>query len=159
MTSRTDLGTSPTAVGKQPDTWFSSFKHQGFYARQVAIATILGGLYMHLTRLFLGDDLVLRYVFTPLYDMVLTVPMLYAGVVGLLTWNRIQFRGTMHKIAYGLAWFYIAGSVPMHIWYAYLNNTTEYLRAFPMWWTIVLFPVYTGIIVLMWRLRYKQNAV
>jgi len=154
----TNLGTSPTVVGKQPNTWFASFKRQGFYARQVAIVTILGGLYMHITRLFLGDDLVLRYVFTPFYDMVLTVPMIYAGVVGLLTWNRIQFRGTAHTIAYGLAWFYIAGSVPMHIWYAYLHHTTEYLRSFPLWFTVVLFPVYTGIILLMWRLRYKQNA-
>src|SRR5215211_5413610 len=105
MATRTHLGTTPTLVDKQPDSWFASFKRQGFYARQVAIITILGGLYMHITRLFLGDDLVLRYVFTPLYDMVLTVPMLYAGVVGLLIWNRIQFRSTAHKIAYGLAWF------------------------------------------------------
>ena len=124
MATYTNPGTTSTIVGNQPDTWFESFKRQGFYARQVAILTILGGLYMHITRLFLGDDLVLRYVYTPLYDMVLTVPMLYAGVVGLLTWNRIQFRGTAHKIAYGLAWFYIAGSVPLHIWNAYINNTT-----------------------------------
>ena len=154
----TNLGATPTVAGTRPDTWFESFKGQGFYARQVAIVTILGGLYMHITRLFLGDDLVLRYVFTPIYDMVLTVPMIYAGVVGLLTWNRIQFRGAAHKIAYGLAWFYIAGSVPMHIWNAYLNHTTEYLRSFPLWFTVVLFPVYTGIILLMWRLRYKQSA-
>jgi hypothetical protein len=158
MATHTNLGTVPTAVGTQPDTWFESFKRQGFYARQVAILTILGGLYMHITRLFLGDDLLLRYVFTPLYDMVLTVPMIYAAVAGLLSWNRIQFHGTAHKIAHGLAWFYIALSIPMHIWYAYLNNTTEYLRGFPLWWTIVLFPVYTGIIVLMWRLRYKDDA-
>jgi hypothetical protein len=40
---------------------------------------------MHIMRLFLGDDLVLRYVYTPLFDRVLTLPMIYAGVVGLLT--------------------------------------------------------------------------
>ncbi len=159
MITRTNPSTTSTVVGKQQGTWFESFKRQGFYARQVAMFTIMVGIYMHITRLFLGDDLVLRYVFTPLFDQVLTLPMMYAGVAGLLTWNRIQFRGAAHTIAYGLAWFYIAGSVPMHIWYAYLNNTTEYLRAFPLWWTIALFPVYTGIIVVMWRLRYKQNAV
>jgi hypothetical protein len=81
MATYTNPGTTSTVVGKQPDSWFASFKRQGFYARQVAIVTILGGLYMHITRLFLGDDLVLRYVFTPLYDRVLTMPMLYAGVV------------------------------------------------------------------------------
>jgi hypothetical protein len=158
MATYTNPGTTSTIVGKQPGSLVESFKRQGFYARQVAIVTILVGIYMHITRLFLGDDLVLRYVFTPLFDQVLTLPMIYAGVAGLLTWNRIQFRSTAHTIAYGLAWFYIAGSVPMHIWYAYLNHTTEYLRAFPMWFTVVLFPVYTGIIVLMWRLRYKQST-
>ena len=60
MATRTHLGTSPTIVGNQPDSWFKSFKRQGFYARQVAIVTILAGIDLHITRVFLGDDLVLR---------------------------------------------------------------------------------------------------
>ena len=140
-------------------TWFERFKRQGFYFQYIAIATILGGLYLHISRVFLGDDLLIQYVFTPLFDKLLTIPMFYAGVTGLLIWNRIQFRNTRHKIAYGLALFYIAGSVPLHIWNAYLNNSTEYLRWFPLWFTFLLFPIYTGIIVLMWRLRLKENSV
>ena len=149
----------PTSRMNTPSlTWFENFKRQGFYFRYVAIATILGGLYLHISRVFLGDDLVLKYVFTPLYDRVLTIPMLYAGVTGLLVWNQIQFRNTLHKFAYGLTLFYIAGSVPLHIYQAYLHNTTEYLRWFPMWFTFLLFPIYTGIIVLIWRLRYKESS-
>ena len=149
---------SSRSVNISSSSWFERFKAQGFYFQYVAIATILGGLYLHISRVFLGDDLVIQYVFTPLFDRVLTVPMFYAGVTGLLIRNRIQFLNTRHKIAYGLALFYIAGSVPLHIWQAYLNNTTEYLRWFPLWFSFLLFPIYTGIIVLMWRLRLKGSS-
>jgi len=139
-------------------TWFEDFKRQGFYFRYVAIVTILGGLYLHISRLFLGDDLLIRYIFTPLFDKVLTIPMLYAGVTGLLIWGRIDFRSPRHKFAYGLSLFYIAGSVPLHLWNAYLHNTTEYIRWFPLWFSFLLFPIYTGIIALMWRIRLKGSS-
>lgn len=140
------------------NTWFENFKRQGFYFKYVAIVTILMGLYMHISRTFLGDDLLIQYIFTPAFDRILTLPMTYAGVTGLLIWNRIEFRSNRHKFAYGMALFYIAGSVPLHIWNAYLNNTTEYIRWFPLWFTFLLFPIYTGIIALMWRLRFKENS-
>ena len=139
-------------------TWFETFKREGYYFRHFAIATILGGLYLHISRVFLGDDLLLQYIFTPLFDKVLTVPMLYAGVTGLLIWNRIQFNSTKHKFAFGMSLFYIAGSVPLHIWNAYLNNTTEYLRFFPLWFTFLLFPIYIGIIMLTWRIRINEGT-
>ncbi|HXD09807.1 MAG TPA: hypothetical protein VN653_07080 [Anaerolineales bacterium] len=143
--------------GSSP-TWFEAFKREGYYFRYVAIATILGGLYLHLSRVFLGDDLLIQYIFTPRFDQVLTVPMFYAGVTGLMVRKQIQFNGTRHKIAFGLALFYIAGSVPLHIWNAYLYNTTEYLRWFPLWFSFLLFPIYIGIIVLVWRIRFKEVA-
>jgi uncharacterized membrane protein YhdT len=149
--------TSSTMNGSS-STWFEAFKREGYYFRYVAIATILGGLYLHLSRVFLGDDLLIQYIFTPRFDQVLTVPMFYAGVTGLMAWKQIQFQSTRHKIAFGLALFYIAGSVPLHIWNAYLNNTTEYLRWFPLWFSFLLFPIYIGIIVLVWRIRFRENA-
>jgi uncharacterized membrane protein YhdT len=149
--------TSSTMNGSS-STWFEAFKREGYYFRYVAIATILGGLYLHLSRVFLGDALLIQYIFTPRFDQVLTVPMFYAGVTGLMAWKQIQFQSTRHKIAFGLALFYIAGSVPLHIWNAYLNNTTEYLRWFPLWFSFLLFPIYIGIIVLVWRIRFRENA-
>ena len=146
------------SMDRSSSTWSENFKRRGYYFQYVAIATILGGLYMHISRVFLGDDLLIQYIFTPLFDQILTIPMLYAGVTGLLIWNRIDFHGIKHKIAYGLALFYIAGSVPLHVWNAYLNDTTEYIRWFPLWFTFVLFPIYTGIIMLMWRLPLKGKS-
>jgi len=156
--STNQIHSSSPGINTSVPTWLERFKRQGFYFQYVAIATILGGLYMHISRVFLGDDLLIQYIFTPFFDRILTIPMFYAGVTGLLLWNRIQFRNTMHKIVYGLALFYIAGSVPLHIWNAYLNNTTEYIRWFPLWFTFLLFPIYIGIIGLMWRLRYKEDT-
>ena len=143
---------SVRSTAASSSTWFEEFKRRGFYFQFAAITTILTGLYMHISRVFIGDDLLIQHIFTPLFDRVLTLPMLYAGVTGLLIWNRIRFNNTRHKIVYGLALFYIAGSVPLHIWNAYINNTTEYIRWFPLWFTFLLFPIYAGIITLIWRL-------
>src|SRR4051794_12213258 len=95
----TNLGTSPTVVGKQPDTWFESFKRQGFAFRYAAMITILTGLYVHITRLFLGDDLLVQHVVTLLFDKLLIMPMAYAAITGLLAWRQMQFRGFWHKLA------------------------------------------------------------
>ncbi|MEZ4869489.1 MAG: hypothetical protein R3C14_49655 [Caldilineaceae bacterium] len=96
-------------------SWWTIFQRHGYYANYVAIATIICGIYLHVTRFFLGDALLIQYVFTAAYDMVLTVPMAYACILGVLNWRRIEFRNTGHKIAYGLAIFYIAGSIPLHV--------------------------------------------
>ncbi len=37
------------------DIWFESFKRQGFYFPYAAMITILTGVYVHMTRLFLGS--------------------------------------------------------------------------------------------------------
>jgi len=136
-------------------SWWTTFQRRGYFANYVAIATIICGIYLHVTRFFLGDALLIQYVFTAAYDMVLTIPMAYAGIFGVLNWRRVLFHNTGHKIAYGLAIFYIAGSIPLHV-QAFFTHWTGYISWFPMWFSIVLMPVYVGIIVLMWRLRYRQ---
>ena len=60
MATRIQLGTTATVVDNQPDTWFESFEHQGFYFRYAAVITIITGLYVHITRLFVGDDLLVQ---------------------------------------------------------------------------------------------------
>ena|SRR5438477_3989688 len=134
--------------------WTGSFKNQGYYFRQVGAVTILIGLYMHVTRAFIGDDLLLAHVFTPTFDRVLTVPMVYAAVTGLMAWRHIPFRGVRDKVRYGIVLFYVAGSVPLHVYNVYLHDSTEYIRFFPMWFSYLLFPIYGAIIWILWRLPY-----
>lgn len=139
--------------------WLRLWRRQGYYFRPVAIATLVCGLYIHLTRVIFGDDLLLQYLVTPRFDKVLTLVIVYAVVAGVLSWRQIAFRSTMHRIGYGLGWFYLAISVPVHIWTAYIQNSTEYLRAFPLWWTYVLFLLMPALILLFWRLRYTEQRV
>jgi hypothetical protein len=135
------------------DEW----RRHGYFFRQAAIITFAMGLYLHVTRVFLGDDLVLEHVFTPAYDRVLTVPMVYAAVTGALAYRGIPFRGAWHRRVYWLVWFYIAGSVPLHIYNAYLMDSTAYVRSAPLWWTYVLIALFPGIIWFYQRLPSPQG--
>src|SRR3954470_6146631 len=107
MTTNINLGMAPTAAGAQPETWFAAFKRQGFAFRYAAMITILTGLYVHITRLFLGDDLLVQHVVTLLFDKLLIMPMAYAAITGLLAWRQMQFRGVWHKLAIGWIILYI----------------------------------------------------
>jgi hypothetical protein len=115
MATYTNPGTTSTIVGKQPGRRVESFKRQGFSFRYAALITILTGLYVHITRLFLGDDLLVRHIITLLFDKLLILPVTYAAVSGLLAWRRIQFQSIWHKLALGWIVLYITLSVPLHI--------------------------------------------
>jgi hypothetical protein len=159
MATRTDLGTSPTIVGNQPDSWFESFRRQGFSFRYAALITILTGLYVHITRLFLGDDLLVQHVVTPLFDKVLIVPMTYAAVSGLLAWRQMQFQSIWHILAMGWIVLYITLSVPLHIYVSYVLGSTKPLTAFPLAVSYGLLPMYVSMLVLLGRLRFKESAI
>jgi hypothetical protein len=151
-------GTTPTIVGNQPDTWFASFKRQGFYFRYAALITIITGLYVHITRLFLGDDLLVQHVATLLFDKLLILPMTYAAVSGLLAWRRMQFQSIWHKLALGWIVLYITLSAPLHIYVSYVLGSTRPLTAFPLAVSYGLLPMYVGMLVLLGRLRFKESV-
>jgi hypothetical protein len=159
MATRTPLGTTATAVSNQPDTWFESFKRQGLYFRYAALITIISGLYVHVTRLFLGDDLLVQFVVTLLFDKLLILPMTYAAVSGLLGWHWMQFQNIWHKLALGGIILYITLSVPLHIYVSYyVLGSTRPLTAFPLAASYGLLPMYVGMLVLLGRLRFKENV-
>ncbi len=157
MAARTHLGTTVTVVGNQLDTWFESFKRQGFYFRYTALITILTGLYVHITRLFVGDDLLVQHVVTLLFDKLLILPMTYAAVSGLLAWRRMQFQSIWHKLAIGWIVVYITLSVPLHIYVSYVLGSTRPLTAFPLVVSYGLLPMYVGMLVLLGCLRFKES--
>ena len=158
MATRTHLGTTLTVVGNQPDTWFESFKRQGFSFRYAALITILTGLYVHITRLFLGDDLLVQHVVTLLFDKLLILPMTYAAISGLLAWRRMQLQSIWHKLAIGWIVLYITLSVPLHIYVSYVLGSTKPLTAFPLAVSYGLLPMYVGMLVLLGRLRFKESV-
>ena len=63
--------------------WLQTVKQEGFYFRQVGIFVIAIGFYLHLTRLFVGDTILIGYILTPLFDQLFAIPMAYAGMAGM----------------------------------------------------------------------------
>lgn len=154
MTTYINKTTATPTIQAQP-SWWENFKQTGYYFRSVAIATILCGLYLHVTRLLVGDDTLIQKVMTPLFDQPLTIPMTYAGVTGILSWRQMQFWTGWHKAFLGFIVFYIAGSVPLHV-ATYITQSTEYIRSVPLWFSVVLLPYYVATITTLWRLQFKS---
>jgi hypothetical protein len=115
-------------------------------------------LYVHITRLFVGDDLLVQHVVTVLFDKLLILPMTYAAVSGLLAWRKIQFQSIRHRLALGGIILYITLSVPLHIYVSYVLGSTRPLTAFPLAVSYALLPMYMGMLVLLGRLRFKEKA-
>ncbi len=154
MTTYVNRSTTPSTSQAQLSGW-ENFKQAGYLFRSVAIATILCGVYLHVTRLFVGDDILVQKVMTPLFDQLLAIPMTYAGLTGILSWRQMQFRTGWHKAFLGFIVFYIAGSVPLHV-ATYFTQSTEYIRSVPLWFSVILLPYYVATITTLWRLQFKS---
>jgi hypothetical protein len=70
---------------KKEQTWFHLYKQHNYFMPFVTITTFSIGMYIHITRLFLGDDLLLKYVYTPAFDMLFVLPMAYSALTQLLS--------------------------------------------------------------------------
>jgi hypothetical protein len=145
-----------TAHGTRP-TPLEEFHRNGYYFRAAATLTIAMGVFLHLVRVFFGDDLTIEYLFTPTFDMVLVVPMTYSAISGIAVWRRVEFVNRPHKIFFTWTLIYITGSIPLHFYFSIVKGDLgPYLRFFPMWFSYLLFVVYGAFLVLFWRLRFKE---
>ena len=155
---KANMNHTSAAMNISSPNWFERFKRDGYYFRYAAMLTLTTGIYIHLTRLFLGTELLVQHILTPLFDQIFTIPMTYAAVSGLLAWRRIRFRGIWHKLACGWIVFYIGISGPVHIAMSYLGliDLYEFLVRVPMWYSVSLLPVFVGLLILLKRLRFKE---
>ena len=150
----TDTSGTATAVRNQSRTWFDTFKREGYFLKPAIIGTLLMGMYAHLTALFIGHELLRMYILTPAYDMVLAVPMTYAGIVSWIAWRRVIHPNTWHRIVYGFLAVYFTISIPIHI-RTYIAQNTDYVELFPLWYSAMILPVMMALLVFAWRLRFK----
>jgi hypothetical protein len=149
--------TSTTYVVQRKSFW-DTYRRHGYFFREAAMLTIGLGVVLHLYRVMFGDEMTLQYVMTPTTDKILLVPMTYAAITGILVWHRVRFASTPHRVFFTASVVYIAGSVPMHIYGAYvLGDVSFYLAWFPMWFSyLLLIVVYPAFLTMFWRLRYKN---
>jgi hypothetical protein len=141
---------SPTSAD-----WLQALKQEGFYFRPLGILVIATGFYLHLTRLFVGDTILIQYILTPMFDQLFAIPMALAGIAGLMSWKRMEFRSTGHKVFVCVIVIYITVSIPLHI-ATYFTQSTEFTRIFPLWLSAVYLPFFTAVIMALLRLRYKD---
>ncbi len=119
--------------------------------------TIAMGVCLHVCRVTLGDETTLRYVVTVTTDRILLVPMTYAAITGIALWRRVIFANVIHRALFTASLVYIAGSVPLHIYFGVIRgDVTFYLSFFPVWFSYLLFPFYAVLLTMFWRLRYKS---
>src|SRR5262245_55228059 len=144
-------------VQKPALRWLQTFKRYRYFFKFAIIVTCAVGMFLHLTRLFIGIDLLLRYVATRTFDKIFFWPMLYAGLSSLLVAKRVIHSSIWHKAFWWVIVVYILViSAPIHA-RTYLTNSTEYLRAFPDWYS-VLFLIWIVLMTLfIWRVQLKDG--
>ena len=130
---------------------------QGYYFRYAAIATLIAGMYLHVTSLFIGRDLLRQYILTPTFDMLLAIPMTYAGIVGWLSWKRVAFDQSWKKFLYGFILVYFTISIPIHV-QTYLSQSTAYINAFPDWYSYFVLTLMTVMLIFVGNLSYKPQS-
>ena len=129
---------------------------QGYYFRYAAIVTLITGLYLHITSLFIGRDLLQQYILSPTFDMLLAVPMTYAAIVGWLSWKQVSFDHPWKKFAYGLILVYFGISTLIHL-RTYLTQSTSYIEAFPAWYSYPIVVLLSSMLMFVWRIRYMTS--
>ena len=126
-------------------SWWDTVRHHGYYYREVAVATLIFGIYLHVSRLVFGDELLLRYLLKPVVDEALAIPMTYAAIAGFAGWKQLRFRSRAHKNLSMFILGFIVISVPIHM-STYFGAPMTRLTAFPMWYSFaeaaVLFPAF-----------------
>ena len=149
MTTTTDV------VRNKP--WWQAYRRHGYFFREAAMLTISIGLIWHVYRVIFGDEMTLQHVITPTTDKVLLLPMTYAAITGILLWHRVDFANAPHKVFFTWSLVYIAGSVPLHLYFGVLKGNVDfYLDFFPMWFSYLLLPFYAALLTMFRRLRCRD---
>jgi hypothetical protein len=137
-------------------SFWATYRHRGYFFREAAMLTITMGFCLHLYRVIFGDQRTLQ-VMTPATAKVMLVPMTYAAVTGILLWHCVMFANAPRRIFFTMSLVYIAGSVPLHIYFGVIRgNVHFYLDFFPIWFSYLLFPFYTALLTMFGRLHYRN---
>jgi hypothetical protein len=155
--SPTQLRSAFDTAVQQPSNWFALFKRHGYGLRYAIGATLVMGMYLHITRLLIGQALLLMYVLTPAADMALAVPMTYGAIVSWLVWKRVQHPALWHRLVYGFLACYFTLSIPIHI-RTYFTGSPDFVSAFPIWYSAAILPIMAGLLIFALRLRFKASA-
>jgi hypothetical protein len=130
------MNPTPSTTTTDPTKWWHSLMHYAYFYREAAAATFIIGIYLHVSRLVFGDDLLMQYLLTPTFDKVHAVPMTYAAIAGLAGWKHLRFRSGRHRIVSMVTLGFIAISVPLHV-ATYFGASMARFSVFPRWYSFL----------------------
>ena len=134
-------------------SWLREWQRQGFGLRYAIAVTVIGGMYLHLTRLLMPQDQFLQHTAT--YDSLLTLPMAYAAIVSWIVWKRVVHPAGWHRILYGVLAVYFTISLPIHA-HTLIMQSVDSVVAFPQWYSAAIELVQLGLLVFAWHLQFKD---
>jgi hypothetical protein len=111
------------------------------------------GALIHMGRMIVGLERWQQEVFTPPVDIAFGLLIIVPAVAGLLSWRRYS-GGWGGRIVFGFAMLLLLISVPLHL-RTILTWSTEYLLAFPFWYSAVEVPMFVALSYAMTQLRFR----
>jgi hypothetical protein len=121
--------------------------------RVAALVTLWTGLVLHASSLPLGREAFVERMFTPTFDLLLSIPMTFAGVVGWLLWRRTRTVSPVHGFVHGFMLVYFSISIPIHL-RTLFTWRTDYVLGFPSWYSLVILPLLIGLTVSVLKLEF-----
>ncbi len=125
------------------------------FQNRIAILIFLAGAAIHITALIMGREKFLAYVFTPLFDSIFSVPIAFAGIVGILLWKNMLLDKTWKKIIYWVCMFYMTMSIPLHI-QTIITQDTTYINNFPETYSYFIIPVMLFFAWFLSQVKFKK---
>lgn len=136
---------------------YTSLRQHQFYFIYAVIATVIFGIYLHVSSIVFGRDLVLQHLFTPLVDMFFAIPMTW-GAIGLIAYRKaVNIANFFSKIVYLFTTVLFTLSVPLHA-YTFFSQSTAYIKVFPWWYSYAEVPVFVIILIVFLSLKNRSDV-
>jgi hypothetical protein len=137
--------------------WLHAARRSGLYVRSVAIGTLLLGAGTHIAIIVLGREAQPR-ILTPVFELLLTIPMFYVSIAGWLAWRTFLFRGRWHRVALGSILIYFPVGLPFHLITITTGSTAHY-ALFPEQYSLLIVPVMGAFMACFASLRLRVNRL
>jgi len=122
--------------------------------RIASAITLVTGIALHGSRLFVGPEFFQQQILTPLADAIFAVPMITAGVLMAILWRRAVLPALWEKIGYGFVTLFLLLSVVIH-GKTIITWDTSYINAFPDWYPYIAVTYLGAILVFCMTRRYR----
>ena len=122
--------------------------------RIASAITLVTGIALHGSRLFVGPEFFQTQILTPTADAIFAVPMITAGVLMAMLWRRAILPAMWEKISYGFVTLFLLLSVVIH-GKTIVTWDTSYINAFPDWYPYLAVTYLAAILVFCLTRRFN----